>query len=246
MKLKGTREGWGSIYVIFKQRYILEPTAIIDHTWSWSNHDKGKHISYDGNQITHDGSYERSSLIRTEQCISKEIDHVYFEVTVINEGSDVDIDKDIDCVDENKDITIGFSKTSPDTRDGKWLGDFNGSLGYQSYTTMYTRRRCTGGRDHIYSRQNKIKVGGHTIKEPGNFGTGDTIGCGVHRMTVDETTFLRFYFTKNGKKIDAIGYLEDAEYHPTIGMCDGSVVECNFGENPFMFNGQGMHTIIFL
>ena len=30
MKLKGKR--WGSIYVIFKQRYILEPTAIIDHT----------------------------------------------------------------------------------------------------------------------------------------------------------------------------------------------------------------------
>ena len=202
-----------NIYNYLQQLCVVETTTVIDHTWTWSNVDKGKHISYDGIQVTHDGSRNRS-LMRTDQCITKEMDNVYLEVTVIN-------------IRENGEITIGLSKRCPETRDDQMLGNFNGSLGYQSY-------------------RNVLKVDGKEVKQVEELVVGDTIGFGVHRMTVDGASFLRFYFTKNGEKIDASGYLEDIEYCPTIEMADGGgAVECNFGENAFKFNCQGMYILIF-
>ena len=186
----------------------------MDQTWKWSNVDKGKDILYDGMKVTHKGEgYDYNwSLIRTEQCITEEMDHVYFEVTVIDQY-------------QWGNITIGFSKASPDTKDGEEPGKFNGSFGYKNWGT--------------------INVNGHTLKEVEKFGTGDTIGCGVHRMIVNETTFLRFYFTKNGEKIEVSGYVEGSEYCPTIGMYQNGVVKCNFGEKAFKFNVQGMYILTF-
>ena len=48
------------------------------------------------------------------------MDHDYIEVTVIDEG-------------KGGYIKSGFSKQCPETREGEYPGNFNGSLGYKSY-----------------------------------------------------------------------------------------------------------------
>ena len=118
--------------------------------------------------MTHDGSYD-ISLIRTEQCITKEMDDVYLEVTVIKEGM---------C----RVLAIGLSKKCPDTRDGKMPGDFNGSVGYSVAGSSW---------------ESEIRVDGNKVKDVERLVKGDTIGCGVHRMTLDGASFFYFYFTKN-------------------------------------------------
>ena len=128
---------------------------------------------------------------------------------------------EVDVVDKGKysDINIGFSRKCSD-KDGP-LGYFDGSIGYLS---------CW----------KKIVHNGRTVKEVEKLVTGDTIGCGINRITIDTQSYLCVYFTKNGEKLDISRYLEDGDYFPTIQMNDGGKLRPNMGESPFRFKPKGM------
>ena len=142
------------------------------------------------------------------------MDHAYYETTIVDKG-------------QYGYITIGLSKTSPETRDGNIPGNFIGSAGYQS-------------------NSGRMMADGNVVKAVDKLAVGDTLGCGFYRLIVDGTIFLRFYFTKNGEYLDGSGYLEEGEYYPTIAMMYGGKVQTNFGENKFQFNYQGMQRSTFL
>ena len=105
-------------------------------------------------------------------------------------------------------INIGFSRKCSD-KDGQ-LGDFDGSIGYQSFWE-------------------KIVHNGQTIKNVDLLVTGDTIGCGINWITIDMQSYLCVYFTKNGEKLDISCYLEDGDYFPTIQMNWGGKLRPNMG-----------------
>ena len=81
---------------------------------------------------------------------------------------------------------------------------------------------------------------GHMLREYGpTFGSGDVIGCGIdyHERAI--------FYTHNGK---FLGYafisLTDREleknWYPVVGIDSKSVIKCNFGQTPYVYDLEGM------
>ncbi|GFR46622.1 hypothetical protein Agub_g8226, partial [Astrephomene gubernaculifera] len=67
------------------------------------------------------------------------------------------------------------------------------------------------------------------------FGTGDTVGAGIHLGRQE------LFFTKNGTKLKLAHRPMRAGLYPTIGLhSKGERVQVNFGHKPFVFDLEGM------
>ncbi|GIL63043.1 hypothetical protein Vafri_17192 [Volvox africanus] len=67
------------------------------------------------------------------------------------------------------------------------------------------------------------------------FGTGDTVGAGIHLGRQE------LFFTKNGTKLKVAYRPVRAGLYPTIGLhSKGETVLVNFGQKPFVFDLEGM------
>lgn len=81
---------------------------------------------------------------------------------------------------------------------------------------------------------------GHMLREYGpTFGVGDVIGCGIdyHERAI--------FYTHNGKFLGyAFTSLSDRElqknWYPVVGIDSKSVIKCNFGQSPYVFDLEGM------
>ena len=130
---------------------------------------------------------------------------------------------------ETGEIGIGLTRNAPETRNGGMPGWDDGTIGYH------------GDDGGIYHNSGRKETDCET------FGSGDTVGCALNRIYIDNASFLFCYFTKNGKKLNPVKYLEDGDYYPTIGMGSaGTVVTANLGENDFLYNSQGIFINILL
>ena len=125
---------------------------------------------------------------------------------------------------ETGDIAIGLSKNDPNTWNGRMPGWDDGTIGYH-------------GDDGSICHKT-----GSAVCE--TFGNGDTVGCMLYRIYVDNICFLRCHFTKNGENLKPVRYLENGNYHPTIGMNSGTRVTANLGETEFLYTIQGNTTKI--
>ena len=72
------------------------------------------------------------------------------------------------------------------------------------------------------------------------FSTGDTVGCFVERLFVNENRLQFCFFTRNGKRLGPIILLNNKDFYPTIAMnSPGAIVKANLGESEFAWNIQG-------
>ena len=122
------------------------------------------------------------------------------------------------------DICIGLT-----TRDvcssNQFPGDVDGSIGYHGeYGGIYHNRKY--------------------IPPYGKYGTGDTVGCCLKRINIDDKTYPSCFFTRNGIKLGPTVYLDDREFYPTIGLGNEfNEVETNLGQkeyfiSEFILNGK--------
>ena len=124
---------------------------------------------------------------------------------------------------ENGRIGIGLTKYSVKSRNGDMPGWSGQSIGYHG---------DDGGIFHN---------AGNAVTSAETFTTGDTVGCLITRTRIAEKNIQMCSFTKNGKRLQPIRYLEEGEFFPTIGMgSNGALVEANLGEKEFLFDVQGI------
>ena len=180
---------------------------------SWSMHDKGDHILYNGNILECTRAMEgedNHSMVFTNQPIPKNVEFFYFEITVEDEG-------------ENGLIGIGLAKTSAKYQNGRMPGWDKGTIGYH------------GDDGGIF----------HNDEEPQfvceTYGKGDTVGCMMKKLMIDNHQYIFVNFFKNGKNLKASRYVDEGEYYPTIGMGSaGAKVTSNLGETDFVYKIEGM------
>ena len=136
---------------------------------SWSMHDKGDHILYNGNifECTRTMEGENNhSMVFTNQPIPKNVEIFYFEITVEDEG-------------ENGSIGIGLAKTSAKYQNGQMPGWNKGTIGYH------------GNDGSIYHNSDENEVSCET------YGNGDTVGCMMKKVMIDNHKFIFVDFFKN-------------------------------------------------
>ena len=181
---------------------------------SWSMHDKGDHILYNGNilECTRAMAEEdKHSMVFTNQPIPKNVENFYFEITVEDEG-------------ENGSIGVGLAKATAKYQNGHMPGWNQGTIGYH------------GDDGGIYHNDGSLQLTCET------YGKGDTVGCMMKKRMIDNHQYIFVNFFKNGKKLDmASRYVDEGEYYPTIGMGSaGAKVTSNLGETDFVYKIEGM------
>jgi len=81
---------------------------------------------------------------------------------------------------------------------------------------------------------------GHMLREYGpTFGAGDVIGCGIDYYE------RAIFYTHNGNFLGyAFTSMTDRElekdWYPVVGIDSKSVIQCNFGQTPYVFDFDGM------
>ena len=180
---------------------------------SWSMHDKGDHILYNGKIMECTRAMEGEdnfSTIFTNQPIPKHVEHFYFEVTVEDEGMDGY-------------IGVGLAKASAKYQNGRMPGWDKGTIGYH------------GDDGGIYHNDGSEQLKCDT------YGKGDTVGCMMKKRMIDNYEYIFVNFFKNGKNLKASRYVDEGEYYPTIGMGSaGAKVTSNLGETDFVYKIEGM------
>ena len=123
-------------------------------------------------------------------------------------------------------IAIGLTQADPNTRSGYFPGWSTPStlgIGYHG---------DNGGIYHHSSR---------SVEKAEPFTAGDVVGCFMYRVHCKDEDIILVQFTKNGEKILFPRILKKAEWYPTIGMASPrSSVETNFGDDPFIWNPNGI------
>ena len=75
-----------------------------------------------------------------------------------------------------------------------------------------------------------------------SFSQGDVIGCWASRIWIDDVSYLKIQFIKNGAKSSSYCYLEDGYFSPMIMMnSEGAKIEANFGQTKFRYQRKGSH-----
>lgn len=143
----------------------------------------------------------------------------YFEVTVENEMTSARHYQD--QLDESC-VAIGFA-SEPFPLAGKQPGWDHYSYGYH-------------GDDGKKFHDTAL---GSDFSE--SFGVGDTIGCGFfYYDTSEKKNYREIFYTKNGKLLDTAFHIQswqNAVLYPVVGLDSLNIVQANFGQEPFMFNG---------
>ncbi|KXZ54134.1 hypothetical protein GPECTOR_5g234 [Gonium pectorale] len=101
---------------------------------------------------------------------------------------------------------------------------------------MWNVRRWEDG-SYAYHGDDGKKFLGNGMGEPygPTFGTGDTVGAGIHMGRQE------LFFTKNGSKLKPAHRPVRTGLYPTIGLhSKGELVQVNFGAKPFVFDLEGM------
>ena len=181
----------------------------------WSNTDKGDGITYDGDTmecVRAKEGEDNHSMIFTTHPISKDSKDFYFEVRVEDEG-------------ENGWIGIGLAKSDAKYPNERMPGWDDGTIGYHG---------DDGGIYHNVDWKHQATCE--------TFHSGDTVGCMMTRTVIDDDAYLLVSFTKNGERLKPTRYLEDGNYHPTIGMGSvGAKVTANLGETEFLYQFKGVY-----
>ena len=86
----------------------------------------------------------------------------------------------------------------------------------------------------------RIYYNNEAVDQTDTYTTGDTVGCYLYRASIGKMMQTLVQFTKNGVVLDPIRYIQGDEYYPTVGSGSaGSIVETNFGQNPFKCDIEG-------
>ena len=200
-------------------RHYLSFFVFLGDPYEWSSDDKGNLINIlHRSGLTYVGkpNNNANNIIRTTKPVPRSVKSFYFEAKIEECG-----DK---CC-----IAIGVTQSDPETRTGYLPGHTkNGTLGV-GY------RGDNGG---IYNQTNFFKD--EKTQKAEQYTAGDTVGCLLYQNSVHGMEVTQVQFTKNGEKVLSPIQIDNADWHPTIGMSSpGLSIDTNFGEGPFVFDPEG-------
>ena len=169
----------------------------------------------DGSSDDTEGEDHVNSMIHTNHPIPLYLNQYYFELTIVNVGKD-------------ESIEIGLTQMI--------RNDFDDTYSVPKWDAMSIAYHLSGRivRSDTWSNHG---MRGVTYEA---YTTGDVIGCLTSRIWINNVSFWKIQFIKNGSIVNDPIYFEDGYYCPIITMNSvGAKLAANLGQTEFSFQNQG-------